>query len=159
LRPFRVEDYEAALAAGSGEATVWGSPMPADDARGVVEYLEACRRDRVMFHFVVADRVSDDYLGEVMIVFAEHAVAEVGCLVAPEARRRGRGAEALELLVRWAFDTLGVARIQVVVATTNAAGLALALRGGFRKEGVLRAYLELDGCRVDAVMLSLLPDD
>jgi [ribosomal protein S5]-alanine N-acetyltransferase len=52
-----------------------------------------------------------------------------------------------------------LARVHVFVAVTNVAGLALAERAGFRREGVLRGYLELDGARVDAVVLSRLPDD
>jgi RimJ/RimL family protein N-acetyltransferase len=159
LRPFRVDDFEAALAAGNDAASVWGSPMPADGGADVVAYFDECRRDGVLLHLVIADAASDEYLGEVMIVFGEHGVGEVGCLVAPGARRRGCAAEALELLVRWAFDRVGLARVQVFVAVTNAAGLALARRAGFRSEGVLRAYLELDGARVDAVLLARLHGD
>jgi RimJ/RimL family protein N-acetyltransferase len=159
LRPFRIEDFEAALAAGDHAETIWGSPMPAGDPGDVVAYFEACRHDGVLLHLVIADPDDDRYLGEVMIVFDERDVAEVGCLVAPAARQRGCGAEALELLARWAFDTLGLARVQVFVAATNAAGLALAHRAGFRREGVLRDHLELDGVRVDAVVLGRLPGD
>jgi RimJ/RimL family protein N-acetyltransferase len=133
--------------------------MPAGDAHDVVAYFEACRNDGVLLHLVIADPSGDRYLGEVMIVFDEHDVGEVGCLVTPGARRRGCGVEALELLVRWAFGTLGLARVQVFVAATNAAGLALAQRAGFRREGVLRDHLELDGVRVDAVVLGRLPRD
>jgi RimJ/RimL family protein N-acetyltransferase len=159
LRPFRAEDFEVALAAGSADATVWGSPMPADDAAGVLAYFEACRRDGVLLHLVIADPATDAYLGEVMIAYGEYDVGDVGCLVAPEVRRRGSAAEALELLVRWALGAGGLSRVQVFVAQTNAAGLALAHRAGFCREGVLRAYLELDGARVDAVILSRLPGD
>jgi RimJ/RimL family protein N-acetyltransferase len=133
--------------------------MPADDAADVVAYFDSCRHDGVLLHLVIADPDDDRYLGEVMIVFDEHDVGEVGCLVAPGVRRRGCGAEALDLLVRWAFDTIGLARAQVFVAATNAAGLALAQRVGFRREGVLRDHLELDGARLDAVVLGRLPRD
>jgi RimJ/RimL family protein N-acetyltransferase len=133
--------------------------MPAADASGVVAYLEECRRDGVLLDLVIADPSTDEYLGEVMIAVGEHAVAEVGCLVAPSARGRGCATEALRLIVPWAFHTLGLARIHVFVAVTNPAGLALAERAGFRREGVLRAYLALNGARVDAVVFSRLPAD
>jgi RimJ/RimL family protein N-acetyltransferase len=133
--------------------------MPAGDADGVIGYFEECRRAGQLLHLVIADRTTDVYLGEVMVAFGEHGVAELGCLLAPEARGRGCAAEALDLVARWAFDSLGMARVQVFVAETNAAGLALAERTGFRREGVLRAYLELDESRVDAVILSRLPGD
>ncbi len=159
LRPFRVDDFDAARAAGDDAATEWGAPMPAADAPGVVAYLEECRRDGVLLDLVIAHASTDEYLGELMIAVGEHDVAEIGCLVAPAARGRGHAAEALRLVVPWAFSALGLARLQVFVAVTNAAGLALTEGAGFRREGLLRAYLELDGARVDAVVLSLLPSD
>lgn len=159
LRPFRKDDFDAAVAAGDDVTSAWGSSLPASDGAGVVAYFDECRRDGVLLHFVVADRTTDEYLGEAMIVFGEHAVGEVGCLISPGARRRGFAVDALELLVDWAFATLGLARIQVFVAATNAAGLALVARAGFRREGVLRSYLELDGQRIDAVVCSRLPGE
>lgn len=159
LRPFRVDDFERAQAASDDAATEWGASMPATDAAGVVAYLDECRRDGVLLDLVIAHATTDDYLGEVMIAVGEHAVAEIGCLLAPDARGRGHATEAFDLVVPWAFTALGLARIQAFVAVTNPAGLALTERAGFRREGVLRAYLELDGARVDAVVLSRLPTD
>jgi RimJ/RimL family protein N-acetyltransferase len=159
LRPFRVDDFEQALEASEDAATEWGASMPAADASGVVAYLEECRRDGVLLDLVIASASTDAYLGEVTIAVGEHAVAEIGCLLAPDARGRGHATEAFDLVVPWAFAALGLARIQALVAVTNPAGLALTERAGFRREGVLRAYLELDGARVDSVVLSRLPTD
>jgi RimJ/RimL family protein N-acetyltransferase len=159
LRPFRADDFEPAREASENVATEWGASMPAADAPGVIAHLEECRRDGVLLDLVIAQASTDDYLGEVMIAVGEHAVAEVGCLVAPAARGHGHATEALGLVVPWAFTAIGIARIQVFVAVTNEAGLALTERAGFRREGVLRSYLELNGARVDAVVLSRLPSD
>jgi RimJ/RimL family protein N-acetyltransferase len=159
LRRFRVDDFERAVEASEDAATEWGASMPAADASGVVAYLEECRRDGVLLDLVIASASTDAYLGEVTIAVGEHAVAEIGCLLAPDARGRGHATEAFDLVVPWAFKALGLARIQAFVAVTNPAGLALTERAGFRREGVLRAYLELDGARVDAVVLSRLPTD
>jgi RimJ/RimL family protein N-acetyltransferase len=159
LRPFRLDDYEPARHASDDVTTVWGASMPAGDAPGVAAYLEECRRDGLLLDLVIADASTDAYLGEVMIAVDENAVAEVGCLVAPAARGHGYATDALELIVPWAFATMGLARIHAFVAVTNVAALALTERAGFRREGVLRSYLELDGARVDAVVLSRLPSD
>ena len=128
--------------------------MPADDGAGVVEYYDECLRDGILVHLVIADREDDGYLGEVMLLLGEHDVGELGCIVAPEVRGRGVAAEAFELLAGWAFDTLGLARLQVFVAESNAAALGLAKRTGFHREGVLQAYWELNGARVDVVLLA-----
>ena len=49
--------------------------------------------------------------------------------------------------------------LQVFVAPENVAALRLAERSGFRREGVLRSYWEMDGKRIDVVILSRVPRD
>ena len=124
-------------------------------------YYEACRLEGVLLHLVIADRTTDGYLGEVMVAFGEHRVAEVGCVVSPAARGRGVAAEAFGLLADWALGPVasGLARLQVFVATDNLGGLRLSERTGFRREGVLRSFGEHDGGRFDAIVLSRLPND
>ena len=95
------------------------------------------------------------YLGEVMLALSEHRVGEVGCCIAFGGA--GIATEALRLLTDWAFAVLGLGRVQVFVATENVAALRLAESAGFRHEGVLRAYWELDGKRLDVVILSRVP--
>lgn len=160
LRPFRAGDFAGALALGQDpSAGDWVPALPADDGVGVEAYFEECRTDGEMLVLVIADRVSDAYLGEVVAVLGEHRVGELGCGVAPAARGRGVATEALCLLADWAIGTLGLGRLQVFVAPQNVAGLRLSERAGFRREGVLRGYWEADGTRLDAVVLSRLPSD
>jgi RimJ/RimL family protein N-acetyltransferase len=160
LRPFRADDFDAALGLGEDPVTgLWVPTLPAVDGPGVVEYFEGCRIEGGMLHLVIADRVRDAYLGEVTMVLGEHGVGELGCGVVPAARGRGVATEALRLLADWALDTLGLGRLQVFVATENVAALRLAQRAGFRREGVLRAYWDAGGERLDAVVLSRLPTD
>jgi RimJ/RimL family protein N-acetyltransferase len=108
---------------------------------------------------VIAERASDGYLGEVMLALSEHRVGEIGCCLVPAARGRGIAIEAVLLLTNWAFASLGLGRVQVFVATENAAALRVAEGAGFRREGVLRRYWEEHGARLDVVVLSRLPDD
>lgn len=125
----------------------------------MVAFYEECRREGGLLHIVIADRVSDTYLGEAMLAPSDHRVGEVGCCVVPSARGRGIATETLRLLTDWAFAALGLGRVQVFVAPENVAALRLAESAGFRREGVLRAYWEHDGARLDAVVLSRLPGD
>ena len=133
--------------------------MPGDDGAAVVTYYEECRRDGVLLHLVIADRATDGYLGEVMVAFGEHRVGEVGCVVSPAGRGRGTAVEAFGLLADWALGPLGLARLQVFVATDNVGGLRLSERTGFRREGVLRSYGEHEGGRFDAILLARLAGD
>jgi RimJ/RimL family protein N-acetyltransferase len=108
---------------------------------------------------VIADGTTDAYLGEVMIVMCEHRVGELGCGLSPLARGRAIATEAFAMFVRWSATTLDLGRLQVLVAQENEPALRLAERTGFRREGLLRSYWEHDGDRLDAVMLSMLPDE
>jgi ribosomal-protein-alanine N-acetyltransferase len=133
--------------------------LPATDGARVVAFYDACRQDGSLLHLVIADRVADAYLGETMLAPTEHSVGEVGCCLVPAARGRGIATEALRLLTDWSFTALGLGRVQVFVAPENVAALGLAERAGFRREGVLRSYWEIDGARLDVVVLARLPGD
>ena len=102
LRPFRVEDFDAAQELGQDPANVMRlPPVPAADGAGVVEYLEERRGDGTVLDLVIADLVSDSYLGEVVVAVGEDRVGEVGRGLVPTARGRGcrdRGDEAARRL-------------------------------------------------------------
>jgi ribosomal-protein-alanine N-acetyltransferase len=53
--------------------------------------------------------------------------------------RRGLMTEALRLTIRYAFDEIGLHRLEANIQPANLASIALVRRVGFRKEGFLRA--------------------
>jgi ribosomal-protein-alanine N-acetyltransferase len=71
----------------------------------------------------------------------------------------GVHAAAVRLLAAWALREWGLARLQLATLVGDAASQDAAEEAGFRREGVLRSWSELDGRRVDMVMFSLLPGD
>jgi ribosomal-protein-alanine N-acetyltransferase len=84
---------------------------------------------------------------------------ELGYWLLPEGRGKGRATRALRLVARWALDRPGVARLELVTAPDNTASQRVAERSGFRREGVLRSYHEVNGRREDVVFFSLLPGE
>ena len=120
---------------------------------------EEWRREGTLLQLVIADRASDAYLGEVMAAISDDRVGELGAGVLPAARGRGVATEAVRLLAEWALVTLGLGRVQVLVAPENLPALRVASGAGFRREGLLRSYWEIDGARCDALILSRLPGD
>lgn len=135
------------------------SELPAADGAGVAAFYEACRREGTLLHLVVADPVTDAYLGEMMLALGEHRIGELGCCLAPAARGRGIATEALVALMDWALTDLGLGRVQAFIAEENVAALALAERAGFRREGVLRSYWEQGDGRLDVVVLARVSED
>jgi RimJ/RimL family protein N-acetyltransferase len=63
-------------------------------------------------------------------------------------------------LSHWAFESLGLGRVELVTDPENIASQRVAEKAGFQREGVLRSMLlNRDGSRRDGVIFSLLPDD
>lgn len=79
--------------------------------------------------------------------------------MAPDVRGRGIAGRALELVTRWAFEDLGVARAQLITDLDNGASQRVAEKCGFRREGVLRAWEPIGDGRPDVVMFARLPGD
>ncbi len=90
----------------------------------------------------IADEGGEKLLGSVSLdLFADRQAAEIGYWVAREARRQGFALAAARLVVRWAFEQIGLERLEILVYPGNAASQALAEKLGFRREGVLRGFL------------------
>ncbi len=86
------------------------------------------------------------------------ATYAVGLFVA-DLRGRGLGREVTRLVVAWAFDVLGVHRIQLDVVDGNRRAIDCYLACGFRREGVRReAQLYPDGWR-DFIVMGLLQSE
>jgi RimJ/RimL family protein N-acetyltransferase len=112
---------------------------------------------------VISDAADGELLGLVSLRIAEGdpGLAAVGYWLRAEARGRGAATVAVQLVARWAFDELGVQRLELTTAPENVASQRVAERAGFKREGVLRALTAATpaSARRDAVLYSLLPAD
>jgi ribosomal-protein-alanine N-acetyltransferase len=162
LRPLSQKDTEGIrLASEDAEISRWAG-APALYRGRPKRFLVTAERDRkagraVTLAVVVADL---GFSGSITLSCDwEHRKAEVSYWMNAKARRRGFGARALRLAAKWAFEGLGLERLEVLSNPENEASERLALRVGFAKEGLLRAYRPRNGGREDLAMYSLLPAD
>jgi RimJ/RimL family protein N-acetyltransferase len=109
--------------------------------------------------YAIADAASDELLGVIGLAVQEHGRGHFGYWVGAEARGRGVATRALRLLTRWAAAELRLARLELIVDPENVASIRVAEKAGFRREGLLRSYIELRGARRDVYMYGLLPQD
>ncbi|WP_408959665.1 GNAT family N-acetyltransferase [Natrinema sp. 74] len=85
--------------------------------------------------------------------------AELGYWVATDHHERGYGSEAAERVVRYAFDQLGLHRIEARVFELNEPSRRLLESVGFTQEGVHRDVAFIDGAYQDAYWYGLLEDE
>ncbi len=133
---------------------------PPEFARRWLEMYEAGRRDGTREAFAVVD-ASGAFLGVAVApdIRREAETAELGYVIAPEARGRGVASRALALLTRWAFDELGAVRLELLISAANPASKRVAQRCGYRLEGTLRSSYLKPGVREDTELWSRLRDD
>lgn len=78
---------------------------------------------------------------------------------APEHRRKGVASEAVNLLVRYLFETKQVNRIRLVIHPDNLASRRLAEKCGFRHEGTARGAWYNKGSHQDVEIYAILHGD
>jgi RimJ/RimL family protein N-acetyltransferase len=95
-----------------------------------------------------------------MDVDHRHGTAEFGILIGePDARGKGYGSETTRLVLRYAFDHLGLHNIELGVYEFNEAGIRAYRKAGFREVGRRReAYLH-GGRRWDVIWMDCLASD
>jgi len=87
--------------------------------------------------------------------------AMIGYWIRRRCERQGYATEASAAVLLWAFDKLGLARVEIAAATGNAASLRVIEKLGFKREGVLREVQKIPGRRgrLDWMLASLVRGD
>ena len=85
--------------------------------------------------------------------------ASLGYWIGEKHSRNGYMKEALKLLIPSLFVDLRLNRIEAVTLEENIASKNLLKKIGFKKEGVLRKYLKINGTWRDHILYGLLEND
>ena len=67
--------------------------------------------------------------------------------------------EAVKLVSHFAFDTLRLHRIEAACIPDNARSIRVLEKAGFRREGLLRSYLRINGIWQDHYLYARIADD
>jgi len=134
-------------------------PPPAGFAHMWFGAYEAGRADATREAFVVIEDGTAVGLALAPSIDREAATAELGYLVTAGARGRGLATIALRLLSEWAFEELGMIRLELHIGTENVASQAVARRAGYTLEGTLRSAHLKQGRREDTQIWSRLRTD
>ena len=167
LRPPRDTDWRpwADLRGASRDfLTPWEPVWPAD-ALGRAAFRRRVRmvgsewREDLGYSWLLFRRGDGALLGGATLSNVRRGVAQSGSLGywigAPHARRAYM-TEALQLLLPYAFERLGLHRIEAACLPNNAASRSLLRKLGFVEEGYAREYLRINGSWQDHVLYGLL---
>lgn len=165
LRAWDIDDIDTQLAAFTDPVFVRFSDWAPDTRDQLVDrlgWVERAREEGLGIHLAITQLDSrSPALGEVSLAGIDsiNQRASVGYWLSPAGRGRGLASRAVRLLSSWAFDELGLARLELTCGPDNLASQGVAERCGFRPEGRLRSNLTFKGGRRDSLVYGLLPGE
>ena len=141
-------------------SSIFWPPQTMVDTREFLDRMMASSHKAC--NFVIAHPDSEKYIGQLDLFRLDWKLrcGELGMVIgAAEERGKGYGAEALELMLRYAFLTLGLERVELNVDTGNEAAKRCYKKAGFLLEGVKRHAYYRDGAFCDIGIMSVLRDE
>ena len=158
LRRWRIEDLDELVSAvDDPEIGRWMPAIPYPYTREHAETYLGSAVGRVG-SFAIVDVQTQRLIGAISLSARKWQRGEIGYWVRREERGRGIAPCALRLISAWGFAR-GYRRLQLHADVENRASHRVAEKAGYRREGVLRAWIEQDGVPRDHVLYSLLASD
>lgn len=129
-----------------------------EDALHIIESFKQTFDSRQGIRWGIVIRDSGTFIGTIGLnhLSLYSKKAEIGFELDPAHWRRGYAAEAIEAVLTYVFETLGLYRMGAVTFLENRASIQLLTRIGFEEEGILRDYLFQGGTSHDGRIFSLL---
>jgi RimJ/RimL family protein N-acetyltransferase len=162
LRPLRADDVHALFGLFSDPkvARFWSRPAMThlSQARTLLRQIREGYRTREMLQLGI-ERKDDGVLLGTCTLFHLHPQsrrAEIGYALASQHWRRGYMHEALQRLLRYAFDDLDLTRLEADIDPRNEASERTLLRLGFVKEGHMRERWIVGDVVSDSAVYGLL---
>lgn len=134
----------------------WG-PFP--ERTSFDSYLHQNATSEDPLFYAITNNVSGKAVGYAAYLRIEplHRVIEVGSILfTPELQRTVGATEAMYLMAKYAFESLGYRRYEWKCNAMNTPSRQAALRLGFTFEGVFRQHMIIKGCNRDTAWYSML---
>lgn len=112
--------------------------------------------------FFIFEAGGGKLVGGITIGNIRHGVAQsgqIGYWIGERFAGKGFMLEALLLVSRFAFDTLRLHRVEAACIPDNMRSIRVLEKAGFRREGLLRSYLRINGNWQDHYIYALIADD
>jgi [ribosomal protein S5]-alanine N-acetyltransferase len=157
-------DWAALRATSRAFLVPWEPTWPADSLsraafRRRIRVIGAEWREDSGYTYFIFRRSGPALVGGVTLSNMRRGVAQTASLgywVGAPFARQGLMTEALSVLLPYAFERLGLHRIEAACLPQNAASRGLLAKVGFIEEGYARGYLRINGEWRDHVLYGLL---
>lgn len=166
LRPFRPGDsagLHCAVKESLKELKPWMSwatdTYTELTAREYVTIARARWEEHTFYAFAIT--CADEILGGCTLssIHSIYHFCNLGYWVRTSCHGKGIAGRAAKLAARFAFENLGLIRVEIVIAVENQASLRVAEKIGAHDEGILLNRMVIGNSIYDAHMYSLLPSD
>jgi RimJ/RimL family protein N-acetyltransferase len=128
------------------------------DAERLLDHIRRGFKERRLFQWGIAEAGDQNVVGTCTLFHLDtaHRRCEIGFALARKAWGRGLGLRAVDTVLRFAFESLRVHRVEADADPRNERSLRLLERLNFQREGLLRERYHVSGEVQDAVVLGLL---
>ncbi|MBF4491846.1 MULTISPECIES: GNAT family N-acetyltransferase [unclassified Flavobacterium] len=168
LRPLQESDVDNLIEISINEPETWKySLVGADGKENLINYIKAAikaREEKREFPFIVFDKKAQKYAGSTRFydIQLEYKTVQLGFTWYGSAfRGTGLNKHCKFLLLQFAFETLGMERVEFRADNNNERSIAAMKSIGCKVEGVLRSHMPTSNREVrrDSIVLSILKDE
>lgn len=111
---------------------------------------------------IICETQGDRPVGSVYLrdIDRQHKKAEYGIFIGDDgARGKGYGTAAARLMIRYAFEEMGLHRLFLRAFADNTQAICSYEKAGFEREALLRDDVCINGCYRDIVLMGILNKD
>jgi ribosomal-protein-alanine N-acetyltransferase len=133
-----------------------GAFRPAN-LKDVIGWCETAAKDPSRVMLAIRRRTDPKIIGYMHIqnINAVHRSADIGIRIGAEQHRgHGYGTQALSIGLDYCWRHLNLERVGLIVFRDNARAISAYKAAGFKKEGLLKRLLFVDGAWVDVVIMA-----
>ncbi len=164
LRPLQADNWQNLLYFAEHEQDIWQySLVPVAGETNLKAYINsalAAKEAQKEYPFIVYDKRTQQYAGSTRFYDVQLAnkTLQLGYTwYGKQFQRTGLNRYCKYLLLQFAFETLGIERVEFRADANNARSVAAMKAIGCTVEGILRSHLPMpNGGRRDSIVLSIL---
>jgi len=168
LRPYKIvnlNDLLDAVLTSVTQLQPWLAWCTDDyDQHDAYEWINASRQNwqnDISYELAIFDRQSEELIGSISLNNVSIILnsAELGYWIRTDYHQQGIATEACQAVAVFAFNTLGLTRLEIVTHTGNLASQRTALACKAKYECTARNRIYTSGKACDGLVFSLIPED